>query len=124
MNTKIAFIQLPQRLFMLGNGLFDNISYKLKPIFSILLTLGFGVPQGQHCSIYMLQLCREEHQKGIVYNMYMIQYYAAHAKQVNKLHVSTVLRKISSQFLDGQMMQILFLIVEKQKLWSYQLQHH
>ena len=72
----------------------------------------------------MLQLHREKHQKGIVYNMYMIQYYTAQAKQVNKLHVSTVLRKISNQFLDGQMMQILFLIVEKQKLWSYQLQHH
>ena len=43
----------------------------------------------------------------------MIQDYAKNAKQANDMHVSTVLKKISNQFRNGQMIQILFLIVQK-----------
>ena len=46
----------------------------------------------------------------------MIQHYTEHAKLFNDIHVSTVLRKISKQFRDGQMIQILLLAVQKQKL--------
>ena len=51
----------------------------------------------------------------------MIQHYNEHAKQVNDMHVSTVLRKISNQFRDTQMIQILFLTVHKQNFCSYRL---
>ena len=40
--------------------------------------------------------------------MQTIQEFTEHAKQVNNMHLSTVFRKISNQFGDGQMMQILF----------------
>ena len=48
-------------------------------------------------------------------------HYTEHAKQVKDMQASAVLRKISNQFRDGQMIQILFLKAQKQKLWSYQL---
>ena len=53
--------------------------------------------------------------------MQMIQHYAEHAKQVNDMQVLTALRKISILFRDGQVIQIVFLTVQKQKLWSNQL---
>ena len=56
-----------------------------------------------------------------VYNMQMTQHYAVHAQKVNDMHLSTVLRKISNQFREGQIIQILFLTVKKRKLWSYYL---
>ena len=37
--------------------------------------------------------------------MQMIQHYTEHAKQVNDMHVSAVLRKISTLFRDGQVIQ-------------------
>ena len=48
--------------------------------------------------------------------MQMIQDFAKNAKQVNYMHVSTVLKKISNQFRNGQMIQILFLTVQKAKV--------
>ena len=45
--------------------------------------------------------------------MQMIQHYTEHAKQVNDMYVSTVLRKLSTLFRDGQVIQILFLTVPK-----------
>ena len=53
--------------------------------------------------------------------MQMMQYSTEHAKQVNDMNLLTVLRKISIQFRHGQVKQILFLTVQKQKFWSYQL---
>ena len=58
------------------------------------------------------------HQKANVYNMQMIQHHIEHVKQVNDMHVSTVLRKVSILFRDGQVIQVLLLTVQKQKLWS------
>ena len=52
----------------------------------------------------------------------MIQHYAKHGKQVNDMHVSTVLRKIYIHFRDGHVIQIFILTVQKPKLWPYQLQ--
>ena len=46
--------------------------------------------------------------EGNVYKMQMIQHYTVHAKQANDMHLSTVLRKISNQFRDGQITQIIF----------------
>ena len=43
----------------------------------------------------------------------MIQHYTEHAKLFNNMHASTILRKISKQFRDGQMIQILLLTVQK-----------
>ena len=48
--------------------------------------------------------------------MQMIQDFAKNAKQANDMHVSTVLKKISNQFRNGQMIQILFLTVQKAKV--------
>ena len=53
--------------------------------------------------------------------MQTIQEFTEHVKQVNNMHLSTVFRKIPNQFGDGQMIQILFQTVQKQKLWSYQV---
>ena len=53
--------------------------------------------------------------------MQMMQHSTEHAKQVNDMNLLTVLRKISIQFRHGQVKQILFLTVQKQKFWSYQL---
>ena len=70
----------------------------------------------------MSQICRKQHQRAIAFNIKIIQHYREHGKQVNDMHVSTVLRKISVQSPDGQVKQTLFLTVLKQKLWLYQ--HH
>ena len=56
-------------------------------------------------------------QKANVYNIQMIHHYTEHAKQVNDMHVLTVLRKISTLFRDSQVIQTL--TVGKQKLCSY-----
>ena len=48
--------------------------------------------------------------------MQMIQDYAKNAKQANNMHVSKALKRISNQFRNGQMIQILFLIVQKAKV--------
>ena len=53
--------------------------------------------------------------------MQMMQHNTEHGKQVNDMNLLTVLRKISIQFRHGQVKQILFLTVQKQKFWSYQL---
>ena len=53
--------------------------------------------------------------------MQMMQHSTEHAKQVNDMNLLTVLRKISIQFRHGQVKRILFLTVQKQKFWSYQL---
>ena len=53
--------------------------------------------------------------------MQMMQHSTEHAKQVNDMNLLTVLRKISIQFRHGQVKQILFLTVQKQKFWSYEL---
>ena len=47
---------------------------------------------------------------------YVDEHYTEHAKQVNYMHVSAVLRKISTLFRDGQVIQILFLTLPKQKV--------
>ena len=47
--------------------------------------------------------------------MQIMQYYTEHAKQVNNMHLSTVLRKISILFRGGKVIQILFLTVQKQR---------
>ena len=53
--------------------------------------------------------------------MQMMQHSTEHAKQVNDMNLLTVLRKISIQFRHGQVKQVLFLTMQKQKFWSYQL---
>ena len=49
---------------------------------------------------------------------YVDEHYTEHAKQVNYTHVSAVLRKISTLFRDGQVIQILFLTLPKQKVMA------
>ena len=94
-------------------------------MFSTLLTSEFGVPQGSILGPIFFNLCVPDMSQITpeqnVYNMQMTQHYTVHAQQVNDMHLSTVLRKISNQFRDGQIMQILFLTVTKKKLWSYYL---
>ena len=93
--------------------------------FSTLLTTEFGVPQGSILGSILFNLCVVDMSQMTPESECLqyadIQHYAEHAKQVNDMHVSTVLRKISILFRDGQVIQILFLTVRKQKLWSYRL---
>ena len=91
---------------------------QIDPHSSSLLTSECGVPQGSILGPILLNLCVVDITRMNVYKMQIIQH-TEHAKQVSNMHVSTVLRKISIQFGDGQVKQILFLTVQKQKLWSY-----
>ena len=91
--------------------------------FSTLLVSKLGVQQGSILRPILLNLC--------VVNMSQmtpereclqyadVQHYTEHAKQVKDKHASAVLKKISTLFRNGQVIQTLFLTVPKQKLWSY-----
>ena len=89
--------------------------------FSTLLTSEFGVPQGFILRPILFNLCVADMSQMTPESeclQYVDEHYTEHAKQVNYMHVSAVLRKISTLFRDGQVIQILFLTLPKQKVMA------